>query len=414
MLVASNTTRVALQQLEQPTAKRSDLVYSPLPMPTAKKQAQQKATRMTPEEKRIARDMHFEQSTRPTDIAAALGRSLSAIARLLAQKHQPKPVGRPPALTEKQIDRIEQILNKMVDEADGQYEVTVSMVAKKARVKVGARTVADALHARGVYFRKLREKPILRPEHIKERYAWARKHRGKSQQWWLRNIHVHLDNHHFKVATTHLGRSLLSRRRVRGVYRKKSKSLRSSVVKPSSKLRQNTGSRGVLVAGGVGAGRTLVWHVVDGAWSGEAAANFYKMAVRPALKDAYPGKAKFTLLEDNDPTGNMSKRGRAAKASAGMSVFSIPKYSPDLNVLDYAVWAEVEKRLRRQERAWPKNKKETRGDFIKRLARIAKALPATFVNKSIMDLKRRCELLYKAKGGLFEEGGRAPKVRRSA
>ena len=28
------------------------------------------------------------------------------------------------------------------------------------------------------------------------------------------------------------------------------------------------------------------------------------------------------------------------------------------------------------------------------------------------DLRRRCELLYKAKGGLFEEGGRAPKARR--
>ena len=313
-------------------------------------------------------------------------------------------------LSPAQVDKVEKTLSDLVDKADGRYEVTVAMVKRKARVKASERVVSEALHARGVYFRKMREKPILKPEHVEARYNWAKKHRGKSAQWWLRNIHVHLDNHHFKVATTHTGRCLLSRRQVRGVYRKKEKSLRPSVVKPSSKLRQNTGSRGVLIAGGVGGGKALVWHVVEGAWGGEAAKKFYLDEVRPRLQKAYPEKRSFTLLEDNDPTGNMSKKGVEAKRVAKLKGFAIPKYSPDLNVMDYAVWAEVEKRMRRQERGWPAEKRETRHAFILRLARTARALPKEFVDKSIMDMQRRCKLVYEAKGGLFQEGGRKPRV----
>ena len=41
-----------------------------------------------------------------------------------------------------------------------------------------------------------------------------------------------------------------------------------------------------------------------------------------------------------------------------------------------------------------------------RLRRTAIRLPAAFVKKSIEDMKRRCQRLYAAKGGYFEEGGR--------
>ena len=135
--------------------------------------------------------------------------------------------------------------------------------------------------------------------------------------------------------------------------------------------------------------------------------------IMPAPTKAHLAKRRFTLLEDNDNAGNRSKEGRAAKSAGRMAILDIPKHSPDLNVMDFAVWAEAEKRMRRQERAWPEDKRETRQAFIKRLARTAKALPEDFINKSVSDFKRRCELLYKARGGLFEEGGRAPKSRRS-
>ena len=96
-----------------------------------------------------------------------------------------------------------------------------------------------------------------------------------------------------------------------------------------------------------------------------------------------------------------------AKAESKIRVFHIPKRSPDLNVMDYAVWAAVERKLREQERKMPPSKRETREDFEKRLDKTARNLSKTFINKAIADMKRRCSLLSKAKGGLFEEGGRA-------
>ena len=79
------------------------------------------------------------------------------------------------------------------------------------------RVIADAIHARGYWFRDLRHKPILLPQDVKERLAFAKKYRSKPKSFWLNNIHLHLDNHHFKVATTQRGRKLLAKRAVRGI-----------------------------------------------------------------------------------------------------------------------------------------------------------------------------------------------------
>ena len=49
----------------------------------------------------------------------------------------------------------------------------------------------------------------------------------------------------------------------------------------------------------------------------------------------------------------------------------------------------------------------SRDDFERSLGRTAANLPGAFVDKAVGDMRRRCELLSKAKGGFFEEGGRA-------
>ena len=100
------------------------------------------------------------------------------------------------------------------------------------------------------------------------------------------------------------------------------------------------------------------------------------------------------------------KKGIAAKDDCKIEVFEIPKRSPDLNVLDYAIWSKVETLMRAQERGWPDSKRETREQFEKRLDRTALMLDPAFINKCILSLKERCKRLYDAKGGLFEEGGR--------
>ena len=366
----------------------------------------QPSARMTVDEKNLVRRLHFEQGKTRTEIAKLLKRTLSSVSRLLAQKKAPRSVGRPAALSEAKIDTAVTLLEKMVDEADGDYEVTLAMLRRRGRFKVGERTLANAIRARGFSFKGMRQKPILTQADIAERYAFAKKHRTKTADWWLRNIHIHIDNHAFKVATTPRGRKLLAKRTARGVYRRKGKCLRPGHVKPNSKLRLGLGCKGILKAGGVGDGKVLVWHTVEGKWSGPAAAEFYKEVVKPAVSRHYGRKRKYCILEDNDPTGNLSNVGRLAKAAMKLDVFVLPKRSPELNVMDYAVWSEVERRLRAQERRMPGGKHETRAQFGRRLDRIARTLPKDFIERSIGDMARRCQLLYEAKGGLFEEGGR--------
>ena len=111
-------------------------------------------------------------------------------------------------------------------------------------------------------------------------------------------------------------------------------------------------------------------------------------------------------MEDNDPTGFKSGKGEVAKSAAGIEVFSIPKRSPQLNVCDYALWAEVNRRMRRQEERWPVQKKETRAAYLVRLRRTALRLPKAFIDKSIGNMKVRCERLLAARGRHFEEGGK--------
>ena len=104
-----------------------------------------------------------------------------------------------------------------------------------------------------------------------------------------------------------------------------------------------------------------------------------------------------------------SKADIKAKKDSRINVFTIPKRSPDLNVLDYCIWTEIEKRMRRQERKM-KDKSETREQFSKRLDKIAFDLPPALINKAIGNMRTRCQRLYKAEvltsEGIFSSNAR--------
>ena len=157
---------------------------------------------MTMSEKALVRRLHFDQGKSRSDIARLLQRSLSSISRLLAQKKAPRKIGRPQKLTGANVDRIVATVEKMVDAADGNEEVTLQMIMLRCRVKASQCSVSNALHRRGYRFRNMRQKPILTPTDIQERFRWARRYHKKSSAWWLRAVHIHLDNHAFKVVTT--------------------------------------------------------------------------------------------------------------------------------------------------------------------------------------------------------------------
>ena len=95
------------------------------------------------------------------------------------------------------------------------------------------------------------------------------------------------------------------------------------------------------------------------------------------------------------------------KEDEKMKVFEIPKRSPCLNVCDYFLWAEVNRRMREQEKKFTAGKRESRNAFLSRLRRTALSLPSDVVSAAVGDMKRRCSRLLAADGGNIEEGGRA-------
>lgn len=362
--------------------------------------------RMTESEHQLVRRMHFEQKKKPAEIARVTGRHLSTVCAALAKKtYKYKKPGPKKMLTEAQVDKLEAKLAAMVKKADGCKEVSLSALKTAARCKAGLKTIQRALHGRGVFFRKMRSKLVLSEEDIKARYAFAKKYKGKSPAWWRAKLHMVIDLKHFPVYVDGKGRAVAAQREVRGVYRKRGQGLDQGFVQRPKALRYNPGVKGALIAAGVGGGKVRLWHAIDGSWTGAKAGELYSGPLLKALTKAHPGRTRFTILEDNDPTGFRSKIGIEAKAAAKIDVLRIPPRSPDLNVCDYALWREVTKRMREAERTWPARKKESREAHVQRLRRTALSLPKSFVDKAIGNMATRCKRLLDAKGGLFEEGG---------
>ena len=249
-------------------------------------------------------------------------------------------------------------LDELVRRSQNRYTVTVSMLKRSTRVKASERTISNALHDRKIVFRKLREKPVLTEADIEERYELAKKYRNRSTTWWLQNLHAGIDGKFFKMYLTCAARLVAARHATSGAYRSPGQGLDGAYVKPQKRVKYNTGAPSSLIVAGVGAGRMLVWHDVPcGRWRGQAAADMYKGPLHKSLIKAWGNKRHFNVLGDNDPTGF-------------------------------------------------KSGKESKMDYMARLRRTAMRLPRSFMNKSIGDMKRRCERLYEAGGGLFEEGGR--------
>ena len=103
-------------------------------------------------------------------------------------------------------------------------------------------------------------------------------------------------------------------------------------MKPRKDLKHNFGAK-VQVSVAIAATKTVMCHVVAGNWTAAKAAKMYNRALAPSLKRAYPGRSRFLVLEDNDPTGYKSDLTKAAKRDNHVVVFEIPKRSPDLNPL---------------------------------------------------------------------------------
>ena len=274
--------------------------------------------------------------------------------------------------------------------------------AQALKLKCSVRRVQDALRSRGVCFRPMREKPIRTDDDVKARKAFGGRHASKPLGFWANGIHAYLDNKMFPVYPNSRGRTYAAKRAARGTYRARGQGLAKGHVKPR-KSQKVTFGKGVNVAVAISAKKVLMCHVVPKKWNAAEASTMYSKSLAPALRRAHPGKKRFLLLEDNDPSGYKSKMAVQAKADNAIDVLSFPKRSPDLNPLDYGFWDCVNRRLRKQEAAFPSAKRETRAKFVARLKRTIQRVPEAVLTPLVKSMGRRCKALKLAKGHDFEE-----------
>ena len=363
-------------------------------------------THFTASEKAFLEQWQDEGKT-ATEVAGLLRRDVSAVARHFkrnsgAVPKAAQPVGRPPSLTDKQVVRVVEATEKMILAADGKYQVTARMVRCALKLKCGDRPILDALHRHGIWFHPMREKPIRTVEDEKERLNFAKAHCDRPAEFWERSVCAYLDNKNFPLYLTGKARAYAAKRAARGTFRKKGEGLARGHVKPRKGAKLNFGGN-VMVAVAISASKVLACHPVIGRWNGPQAVEMYSKSLAPALRKAYPTKKRFLLLEDNDPTGYKSNVAKAAKVAAKIDILPFPKRSPDLNPLDYAFWDCVNRRLRRQERWFPQDKKEERTAFVARLRRTIMRVPGHILCPMVKSMKRRCAALKAAKGKDFEE-----------
>ena len=322
-------------------------------------------------EARIIRRMKTVLKAPVTKIATVVERNKSSVYEALSSDFKPKKRGSPNKLSKGDISRLVRTIKALCKTARARWEVTMAMAMKKAKVKAGEGTIRKELHKRGIRFRRMRSKPNLTKEDITARKAFATKYHLKPRTWWLDQLDLSHDVENFPVYMSSWSRDLAAQREVRGAYREAGQGLDEAYVVIPEHLRWNSYAKSVRIAGGVGEGRVRLWEEIKGTWNGKKAAELYSGPILAALKRANQKKKKFLLLEDNDPTGYKSNKAIAAKSANKIEVFEIAKRSPDLSVMDYAIWKQVNRNMRAQEKRWPEKKRETRTAYITRLRRAA-------------------------------------------
>ena len=130
---------------------------------------------MSPCEIRLALMWKNEDGESVEEIGRRLRRHVSTRWRLLEAPEIDRGVGRKPALIEQDKDRLVALTERMVERADCCYQVTIEMIQLSFHIDVCDRVISDALHERGMWFCRMREKPVPTPDDVIERFDWAKK-----------------------------------------------------------------------------------------------------------------------------------------------------------------------------------------------------------------------------------------------
>ena len=305
--------------------------------------------------------------------------------------------GRRAKYSKKMVLRMDKARKDLAKKVSSGREVLWRDIRKAARVPDGHRSTLKNAFARegiNVAARRPREKPRRTPEHIKERFAFAKAMAAHPPSYYEKRLDMIIDNKKFDIPTTERARQYMKNQRVRFHLRTPAEGIKDEFTKPGRKKnRMNTGAQASVCAG-ISNGRVVLWHYLPKTWNGTVAADLYTNVIHPSLQKHRGIKRSYVLLEDNDPTGYKSNAAKSAKAACGIKAHAFPRYSPDINPLDFSIWNEIERRMVENS---PK-KLETVAAYKRRLRTTALRLPDSFVSKTVRAMAGKLRQMQDAKG----------------
>ena len=84
-------------------------------------------TKLSETEMALAKKWHLEENLSAAQVAKRLGRSPSTISRLVIKRRPRMVQGRKPLLTKGMVDKLEAKVEAMIQKADSEYEVIVTL-----------------------------------------------------------------------------------------------------------------------------------------------------------------------------------------------------------------------------------------------------------------------------------------------
>ena len=216
---------------------------------------------------------------------------------------------------------------------------------------------------------------------------WA----GYSAGWWSNSIHAFIDNKSFVLPLTAEQKKRQRQAKVTYHLRTPSEGCQPDYYVPKTK-RMLDNFKTVEVTAAVNSSGIVFWHETVGRWNGQAAATMYS-ELGLALKNQFPTKKSFRVVEDGDRKGFQSGAGIESKRKNKIESWKLPPRTPQWQPLDFSLWTDIDKRM-----LAGKTGPESKVAFLKRLRRVALATDVGLVKRCLASIRNRIHETVQSKG----------------
>ena len=296
--------------------------------------------------------------------------------------------GRPCKLSERDKRHILRCVEDL-RQSDGYFTVQELMdAAEISKERVSSWTVRRFLKAKKIEYLNARQKGILDEEDRRKRVRYCRQLRkDHTRNIWTEGIAFYLDGVNFVHKTRPKEQSCAPRKKV---WRKRKDGLKSGCVAKGRK--EGTGVNVVRLMVAIAYKKGVIiceeYEKLNGAYF----ADFIKRNFINMFGAADKDHVNY-FLQDGDRSQN-SKAAKEAMKRVKAEVFHIPAKSPDLNPIEN-IFHLTNKELRKTSK---QIKTESREEFVLRIRRALHSVPLATIDKTILSMDRRIEMVIQARG----------------